>query len=151
MTAEEIVSIHPCPHIRAKILRNIDTFNYPKNDMFSELGNLIFYGLKQWDLTAEGADFWLEVFSMTTKLYSEIKHLDLSMNTIEGKVRAQYPNAVCVSNLDAETRKPSSELCFIMCNETWDILSDYFYIPYDAWEDALNRINNQSKNTNKLC
>ena len=77
-TLEQIVSQHPCPIIRAKIMENANVPNYEKQSALSKLTNLILYGINDWEDTKEGGKFWDAVYMNHTATYNDLKHLDLS-------------------------------------------------------------------------
>jgi len=70
MTLEQIVSTHPCPIIRAKIMYNVD-----KNKQYNNISEVIGGGF-QWYFTKEGSDFWDAVYMGHTATYNDLKHLD---------------------------------------------------------------------------
>lgn len=72
MTLEQIVSTHPCPIIRGKIMRSVSKkISY---DNLNEVINIGFFWVNQ----PEGRDFWLNVYGNLTATYSDLKHLDKS-------------------------------------------------------------------------
>ena len=77
-TLEQIVSQHPCPIIRAKIMENVNVPNYEKSSALSEITNLILHGINNWGDTKEGVEFWDAVYMDNADNYNDLKHLDKS-------------------------------------------------------------------------
>jgi len=72
MTLEQIVSQHPCPIIRGKIMENVD-----KERQYVNLDHIIFKGIL-WSKTKEGGGFWGCLHDNIYATYSDLKHLDQS-------------------------------------------------------------------------
>ena len=75
-TLEQIVSSHPCPIIRAKIMENVST--YLTSVEKYNLKSIVVYGIEDWRTTKEGYSFWNAVDDNYTATYNDLKHLDKS-------------------------------------------------------------------------
>jgi hypothetical protein len=80
MTLEQIISTHPCPIIRGKIMENL---TQPKNtETHYSFSKVIIHCLPYWANTKEGRNFWdciyESVYSNRMTTYAAFQHLDLS-------------------------------------------------------------------------
>jgi hypothetical protein len=72
MTLEQIVSTHPCPIIRGKIMENVN-----KERTYTYLDEILWDGFI-WNVSPEGTKFWSKVSFDFNAPYSDLKHLDNS-------------------------------------------------------------------------
>ena len=75
-TLEQIVSQHPCPIIRAKIMENKPN----SSKKFKNLKHLLNDGFL-WSFSKQGYYFWKGVYDDVKCVYNDLKHLDNSYKT----------------------------------------------------------------------